>query len=82
MAQQSVTGSEEPGLTTVLASTLRVMWFRSANSQQLNAASQAGQTAAADYTPPPITACVYRGVHRWLADTSVKAASVMLAPSC
>ncbi len=54
MAQQSVTGSEEPGLSTVLASTLRVKWFRSANShtgQQLNAASQAGQMAAADYAP-------------------------------
>lgn len=54
MAQQSVTGSEEPVLSTVLASTLRVKWFRSANShkgQQLNAASQAGQMAAADYAP-------------------------------
>ena len=33
-------------------STLRVIWFRSANShtgQQLNAASQAGQMAASDY---------------------------------
>jgi hypothetical protein len=54
MAQQSVTGSEEPVLTTVLMSTLWVMWFRSANShtgQQLSAASQAGQMAAADYAP-------------------------------
>ena len=55
MAQQSVTGPEEPVLSTVLISTLRVMWFRSANSHtgpQLYAASQAGQMAATDYALP------------------------------
>jgi len=71
MAQQSVTGPEEPVLSTVLASTHRVRWFRSANShtgQQLSAASQAGQMAASDYRQPPITACTFRGVHRWKTD--------------
>src|SRR5258708_39651226 len=56
MAQQSVTGPEEPVISTVLTSTHRVWWFKSANShtgQQLSAASQAGQMAASDYPPTP-----------------------------
>ena len=33
------------------------------------AASEAGQMTASDYAPnTPNTACVTRGVHRWLAD--------------
>jgi len=60
MAQQSVTGSEEPGLTTVLASTLRVMWFRSANShtgQQLHRCITGRTDGSCRLRATPITAC-------------------------
>ncbi len=53
------------------------MWFRSANShtgpQLLSLQQEAGQMAASDYASklPQITACVYRGVHRWNADIKI-----------
>jgi hypothetical protein len=47
-------GPEEPVLSTVPTSTLRVIWFRSANSRtgrSLRAAREAGQMAASDNVP-------------------------------
>ncbi len=74
MAQQSARRDRKNQRFPPCKSTLRVMWFRSANSHtgpQLSSLHQeAGQMAASDYASklPQNTACVFRGVHRWKAD--------------
>ena len=45
------------------------------------AASEAGQMAASDYAPnTPNTACVTRGVHRWLAAAIDRVQQIGLQP--
>jgi len=74
MAKQSARRDRKnQGFPPCFISTLRVMWFRSANShtgpQSSSLHQEAGQMAASDEPPnhPKNTACVFWGVHRWEA---------------
>lgn len=91
MAQQSARrGRKNQGFPPCFISTLRVMWFRSANSHTGPQPSSLHQRPDRWQHPTTrqilqITACVARGVHRWKADVADSAvassAALFLEPT-